>query len=123
MLKLLNGDPDFYGRAPQLVRRDDRAKILIFERDSYLFAFNFHPVASAADYAFEAPPGVYDAVFDSDEPRFGGFGRIAPRQSLRTMPWRVSEDEPLREMLRLYLPCRTVQVLRRRNGRGGKEGA
>ncbi len=114
MLKLLNGDPDFYGRAPQLVRRDDRAKILIFERDSYLFAFNFHPTASAADYAFEAPPGIYDAVFDSDEPRFGGFGRIEPGQSPRTMPCRMSEDEPFREMLRLYLPCRTAQVLRRR---------
>ncbi len=114
MLGLLRNDADFYDRAPQLVRRDEPAKVLIFERDSFLFVFNFHPVNSVSGYAFEALPGIYDAVFNSDEPRFGGFGRIAPEQCYRTMPCRYAENEPFREMLRLYLPCRTVQVLRRR---------
>jgi len=88
--------------------RHEDDKILCFTRGNCMFAFNFHPDKSFTDYWVEAPEGTWDVVFSSDRPEFGGFGRIDESVSHTTNP------SSGKQYLRLYLPSRTVTVLRLR---------
>ncbi len=83
-------------------------KILIFARAGLIWAFNFHPTQSFADYRFPAPPGRYRIVLDSDAPQYGGHGRVDPELPHLTLP-PAAADQPHR--LSLYLPSRTALVL------------
>ena len=86
---------------PHQLYVDEERKVLIFERGSSIFAFNFNPVASFDDFIFNAPDGEYVMAFNSDERRFGGFSRL-------------QEDErhfTTNHNLSLYLPCRCAVVL------------
>ena len=83
---------------PELLRADEEKKILIFKRKNLIFALNFNPVGSFADYGFQAPPGKYVKVLDSDEVKFDGFSRLGAdgntlpsTESLKALP-----AEPLR---------------------------
>ncbi len=111
LLALIGGETGFFDRPVQLVRLDELAKILIFERNGLWFCFNFHFERSAPDYAFEAMPGEYQLVLDSDEVRFGGYGRLTPEEVHRTAP--EGNGGGTRQALRVYLPSRSAQVLRR----------
>lgn len=104
MLETVKSRPEFTRCIPQLVRLDETAKILIFERDDLYFCFNFHPERSYFDYAFEVREGVFETVLDSDAPEFGGFARREPGQTYFTRNSRLS----------LYLPNRSALVLKRR---------
>jgi 1,4-alpha-glucan branching enzyme len=92
-----------------LWERDDD-KILIFERAGLIWAFNFNPTRSFADYQFSAPPGRYDIVLDSDDARFGGYDRIDRTLSHYTLAAKEKHHPPHR--LSLYLPHRTALVLK-----------
>ena len=86
-------------------------KVLAFIRGELLFVFNFHPTQSYTDYGVIVPPATkWEHLFDSDEVRFGGQGRIAPGQ--RYEPQLVKAGEELVQQLKLYLPARTAIVLR-----------
>ena len=89
-----------------LAHEDD--KILCFTRGECFFAFNFNPEKSFTDYRVEAPEGTWDVLFSSDREEFGGFGRIDESVSHVTTP---SDGK---HYLRLYLPSRTVTVLKLR---------
>ena len=88
-------------------------KVLIFERAGLLFAFNFHPNHSYSDFRFEAPPGKYQMIVDSDAAQFGGHGRLVADQQHFSMADGCSNE--IFYQLSLYLPCRSAQVLRRCN--------
>ncbi len=77
--------------------------VLIIGRKGYIFAFNFHPVNSFTGYGFPALEGTYVNVLDSDDPQFGGFSRIDD----------ATEHITVDGQLKLYLPCRTVTVLKK----------
>jgi 1,4-alpha-glucan branching enzyme len=79
-------------------------KVLGFERGGLLFIFSFDPQHSRADYRIPAPPGRYRQILDTDEPSFGGHGRLVPGQVHFTRAGAAHE-------LSLYLPSRTAQVL------------
>jgi len=112
LLGLIGGDPGFFARPVQLVRLDEPAKILIFERNGWWFCFNFHFDRSVPDYAFEAMPGEYQLALDTDEIRFGGYGRLELRQCYRTAP-AATGDGSTSQALRIYLPSCSALVLRR----------
>ena len=58
------------------------------------------------------PPGRrFRLVLDTDEARFGGQGRLAPRQILTPEP--VVKDRERVDVVKLYLPARTALVLER----------
>ncbi|QTA85254.1 alpha amylase C-terminal domain-containing protein [Desulfonema magnum] len=97
--------------APHLLYEHEDHKILIFERDSLLFAFNFHPSLSRADYCFEVPRGKYRMIFNSDAQEYGGCGRLVSDQEHSTFFNTLRGKK--RHMLSLYLPTRTVLVLER----------
>ncbi len=58
---------------------DEKNKTIVFNHDSFVFVFNWHPSASIPDYVVPMPcPGKYRVALNSDDKRFGGFGRLDP---------------------------------------------
>ena len=68
-------------------------------------------VESVTDYPVLVPPGAYRLVMDSDEPRFGGQGRIQPGQTFELLT--EMRGNELCTVIKVYLPCRTAMVLER----------
>jgi 1,4-alpha-glucan branching enzyme len=100
-------------------RQDDG--FLAFERKGLVFLFNFHPTRSHADYFVETPVADFAHVLDSDEPRFGGQGRIAGGQRFVSMT--VETPGLRRRGIRVYLPSRTALVVRQEAALGTAGGA
>lgn len=109
MLGLIQHNDIFKARDAQLMYEHIEDQVLIFKRCDLTFVFGFHPTRSLTDYAFQAAPGKYQLVLDSDENRFGGHNRLLPRQIHFTAPADGSEEAA--GLLRLYIPSRTAQVL------------
>tara|TARA_Y100001972_G_C7667339_1_gene337887 strand:+ start:2326 stop:4344 length:2019 start_codon:yes stop_codon:yes gene_type:complete len=87
---------------------DEANKTLIFERNNLIFLFNFHPHNSIPDYRFKIPQsGHYQIVLNSDNPDFGGFGRIDDKM---TYPSVTLFGE---NFLSVYLPSRVALVLKK----------
>jgi 1,4-alpha-glucan branching enzyme len=84
--------------------------IIIFERAGLLFAFNFHPNQSYTDYRFEAPPGTYKMILDSDAPQYGGYSRLVEDQEHISFMDIVADRKC--HLLSLYLPSRTAIILK-----------
>jgi 1,4-alpha-glucan branching enzyme len=84
-------------------------KVLVFQRGDLIFAFNFHPTRSFSDYQFQVPAGCYHIVLNSDDPGFGGHGRVDNAQAHFTLTPSHPDHPPHR--LSLYLPNRTALVL------------
>ena len=99
--------PEVFRRRSQCVRVDEEKKIIAFERGGLWFFVNLNPEKSFSDCCFEALPGEYELVLDSDSSAFGGFGRIAYPQKYYT----IASDGKI--VLSLYLPSRTGIVLRK----------
>ena len=89
-------------------------KVLAFVRGNLLFVFNFHPTASYTDYGILVPPASdWKHLFDTDEPRFGGQGRIQPGVTYAPALVFDANHNELVQQVRLYLPARTAMVLAR----------
>ena len=93
---------------PVCLRCDEEKKILILRRAGLVFVFNFNPEQSFDHYGFEMEGGSYEMLLDSDAPLFGGFGRN--NDAVR----HLTVTEGGKETLYLYLPSRTVQVLKKK---------
>jgi 1,4-alpha-glucan branching enzyme len=99
------------GTVPRRLFVSDRHKILVFERGSLIFLFNFHGSESVADFPVLVPPGSYRLVLNSDDELFGGQGRIQPDQ---TLPLQAEmRGNEICHIIKVYLPCRTAMVLER----------
>jgi 1,4-alpha-glucan branching enzyme len=98
----------FRDRAPRLLHDHAENNVLAFMRAKLVFVFNFHPTVSHVDYPIDAPPGKYQAILDSDSPDYGGHGRLLAQQEHFTL----FEGTTNRNTLSLYLPSRTVLVLK-----------
>jgi 1,4-alpha-glucan branching enzyme len=99
---------------PELLVADEQKKILIFMRKSCIFALNFSPGGSFADYGFSAPEGDYVQVLDSDEPGFNGFGRLSCGEHHITVPEKSPNgNQAYSHTLKLYLPARCAIVLKK----------
>ena len=112
MVKLLRKERTL-SAPPELLVQDEEKKVLIFRRGKCIFALNFSPEGSWADYGFGAPAGEWVEVLDSDQPEYDGFARLKSGESHFT----VDEKSPngtgaYPATLYLYLPSRSVQVLK-----------
>jgi 1,4-alpha-glucan branching enzyme len=95
---------------PQLLHENIAEKVIIFKRADLIFVFNFNPNQSFTDYRFEASPGKYTMILDSDAQKYGGHGRLDPQQAHFTI---VNKAEAKSQhVLSLYLPARSAFVLR-----------
>ena len=93
---------------PKCLRCDEEKKILILQRAGLVFVFNFNPEQSFDHYGFELEGGSYEVMLDSDASPFGGFSRNDDAVTHLTV------TEGGSEILYLYVPSRTVQVLRKK---------
>ena len=100
--------------APMRLVANETDKVLAFLRGDFLFAFNFNPTQSFTDYGVLVPPATrWRHLFDTDEVRFSGQGRIAPGGAYEPALVRDANHNELVHQIRLYLPARTAVVLRR----------
>ncbi len=112
MMRVVAESDAMRGTVPKLLRADNAGKTLVFMRGPLLVALNFHPTESHADYGVAAPPGTYRLVLSTDNPDFGGQGRIAARQRFWALDVVRAEEKEIVPTLKLYLPARTAVVLR-----------
>ncbi len=106
----LSKEHRFFGLPCNLLLENSTDKVLIFKRANLLFVFNFHPTASYLDYEFDAPPGKYTMIINSDDPKYGGYGRLQPtNQEHFTIVKQLDKEKHNR--LSLYLPSRCAFIL------------
>ncbi|CAE6419466.1 unnamed protein product [Rhizoctonia solani] len=100
--KWINSEPAYVS----LKNQDD--KVIVFERNGLVFAFNFHPSKSFADYRIGVEvEGRYRPVLTTDEKRFAGQDRIDYNTDHFTTPlgWNNRKN-----WMHIYLPARTAIV-------------
>jgi 1,4-alpha-glucan branching enzyme len=92
----------------QLAVHEDTRQ-LVYRRGPLVFVFNFHPSESYRDLRIPVPDGEdYQVVLNSDDWRFGGFGRCA---SDVVYPLQPVPMYGRGQSLQIYLPSRSAQVL------------
>lgn len=87
----------------------EEQKLLIYRHGPLVFAFNFHPTASYADFRLGMPDATdYRLVLNSDDFWFGGHGIVTPGQVYphQEVPYHMRPQS-----IQMYLPARTAQVL------------
>jgi len=94
------------GNDPRLIIANEGDKVLAFRRGELIFVFNFHPHNSFTDYGIRVDDINCRLLMSSDDPEFGGFGRLESDQ--------LYIPEPVEDffMIKLYLPAHTALVLR-----------
>ncbi len=108
MLECIRRSRCLQSRHTSLLHQHEHDKLLFFQRGQLLFLFNFHPDRSICDHAVPYPPaGEYRLALNTDDLRFGGFGRLAAEQVYH----RLVGTEMSSPQLRIYLPARTALVL------------
>ncbi len=112
MVELISGTYNFQALPVVKMWEKDDDQILAYGRGDLIFVFNFNPAASFSDYGVLTPPGEYEVVLSSDDPQFGGYGNIDVNVH------HFTQTDPLYsplgvEWLKLYLPARSAQVLRK----------
>lgn len=112
MISTITGMYDFQASAVEKLWEKDDDQILAFMRGDLIFVFNFNPNKSFADYGLLAPEGEYEIILDSDATIYGGFGNIDTSIHHFTMEDKLYKPSG-KGWLRMYLPARTSQVLRR----------
>jgi 1,4-alpha-glucan branching enzyme len=96
-----------FSHRPFAIVQNNSDQLLIFKRGDALFAFNFNPTQSFPNYGFEIDAGKYTTLLCSDSKKFGGFSLVDEKTPHHTV------FENSKNMLSLYLPSRTVTVLKR----------
>lgn len=113
MISLIGGTFDFQSRPVVKLWEKDSDQVLAFGRGDLIFVFNFNPVNSFSDYGILTPPGEYEVIMSSDEPRFGGYGNVDLSVNHFTTPDPLYDPHGV-AWLKLYLPARSSMVLRKK---------
>jgi 1,4-alpha-glucan branching enzyme len=109
MVALVKTKTLFSFSAVDLLHIHESNRVMAFKRAQLIFVFNFHHFTSFSDYLIDAPPGEYKLLFNSDDVRFGGSGRLVQDQIHFTITDPLSPGQ--QNQLSLYLPTRTAMVL------------
>ncbi len=110
MLKLALQYTLINGTYPDLLHIHEENRIIAFKRNRLVFVFNFNASTSFSDYRFDAPPGRYKMILNTDSHSFGGENRLVPDQVHFTI--HDPKTYGNRDILSLYLPTRTAVVLK-----------
>lgn len=95
----------------QQLNLDHNNKVMVFERNLLVFIFNFNPVNSFPDYEqFVPEEGEYEIILNTDDSKFGGFGRVDMSISYPT----YHKEDGDSNFTRLYIPSRTAFVLKKK---------
>jgi 1,4-alpha-glucan branching enzyme len=110
-----------FNEAPIIPIWDNRGDhILAFERRRLLFVFNFDATRSFTDYGFLVRQGRYVMQLNSDDKKYSGFGSVDDNALYVTQPDPLYEADD-KGWLKLYIPARSVLVLKRVPERGAKK--
>ncbi|MDR0396816.1 MAG: alpha amylase C-terminal domain-containing protein [Oscillospiraceae bacterium] len=91
---------------------DQERKIIAYRKAGLVFVFNTHPSDSRADFYLPThTPGRWRACFSTDDPCFGGQGRVDMDYTYSALA-----DDPRGEGFFVYAPCRCGFVLERIEG-------
>lgn len=101
------GRSQIFAHKPQPLYEHNEQQILIFLRGDLIFAFNFNPSASFADFNFYAPRGEYKIVLDTDSAGYGGYDRNSKDTVYYTQ---FSQGG---HKLFIYLPARSALVFKK----------
>ncbi len=112
MLSLIKHKEGFQKLPVVEIWHNDADQVLAYKRDDLIFVFNFNPSQSFTDYGFLVAPGSYEVVLNTDNKVFGGNGFVDENVVHLTLPDPLYEKEN-KEWLKLYVPARTAQVLRK----------
>jgi len=113
MIHLVDDIYDFQALPVVKLWDKDDDQVLAFMRGNYVFVFNWAPFKSYSDYGFLAPEGEYEVVLSSDNAEYGGFGNIDEGVHHFTQHDELYAHDG-KGWLKLYLPARTCQVLKKR---------
>ena len=111
IIHLVRSKRNFQATPVEKLWDKDDDQVLAFKRGDLVFVFNFNPSKSFSDYGILAPEGCYSHVLNSDQDIYGGYNNID------TTVKHLTISDPLYQphgigWLKLYLPARSVQVLR-----------
>jgi 1,4-alpha-glucan branching enzyme len=110
MLKLVKEHNILNDEYGYQLNMDEANKTLVFDKNGLIFIFNFHVSASVPDYEFMVrEPGKYKIVLNSDNPDFGGHGRLDENTEFFSF---YDENEKINR-LRVYNTNRTALVLKK----------
>ena len=112
MISLIASTYNFQALPVTKLWEKDDDQILAYGRGDLVFVFNFHPFKSFSDYGILTAPGEYEPVLSTDNPDFGGYGNIDEHINHLTQHDELYSPHGV-EWLKLYLPARSAQVLRR----------
>jgi 1,4-alpha-glucan branching enzyme len=85
-------------------------KIIAFKRGNLLTVMNFNPSVSFTGYGIPIK-GKFRIILSTDDPLFGGQGRIDTSQAYFSVPDQGRYGVTAPHHLKLYLPARTAMVL------------
>ena len=100
--------PALDGGFAEQVHCNDGDMVLAYRRGGLLFVINANPSVSFTDYGICAEKGAWEMIFDTDEQKYDGHGRLP--EGLEPVSVREPDGK---ERLKLYLPSKTGIVLRR----------
>lgn len=108
----LEEDAHWLTSREQYVTTHEKDKIIIFERGSRLFVFNFHPTKSFEHYRVGTKwPYEHIIEMDSDEKRFHGHSRLAHGHDnpfpIMESPWMGRPN-----YIQMYIPSRVAIVVK-----------
>ncbi len=103
-------DNALYKSMPRLRLIDEEKKLIVFERNKILFAFNFDDL-TAAHFKVYVTTGKYKEIFSTDESEFAGHDNLTAKQAREYF---TKEGTGIFEQdLELYLPPLTALVLKK----------
>ncbi len=103
----LSKDKKIFNKDAKALFIDERAQVLIYERNGAVFAFNFSPYNSYDGYFVNTPSaGEYVPVLSTDDEKFGGFNRIAT-----DITYTAEKVDKKKYGFKMYLPSRTAVCL------------
>ena len=102
-----------FNKDPHYLTINDGDKVMSFERNGIIFAMNFDPSRSYEKYFVPTHvPGDYRVVLSTDDPEFGGHGRISSKQI-----YTAYQQADGRVGFYIYLPSRSAVVLKKKQVR------
>ncbi len=101
-----------FNTPPEVKYFHEEKKIFAFEKNGYIFAFNFNPTYSETEFYVGAGKGdVFECVFTSDAGEFGGFERVSKGEEFYTFEKYLGTDQ---FGFQTYLPARCACVYKRK---------
>jgi 1,4-alpha-glucan branching enzyme len=95
-------------KPPRVLKIDENAQVMIYERGGVIFAFNFSPCNSYDGFEVVVPrAGQYQVVLSSDDSKFGGWDRISTDYIY------TAQKSGKKNTFKMYLPARTMCCIKK----------